>query len=549
MYQVVIKNGSKKTVINSISTHIEAPRLLSGNIKKSINSIDNFTFTILPNNAGYDEINPLTTLVEVLNTKTNEVEFEGRVLNAKVSMDSKGLFSKNIVCESELAYLMDSVQEYGEYKNITVKNFLNTIINKHNEQVPNDKRFTLGEVTVEDSNTLYRYLGYSKTLDTIKNKLIDKLGGELQIRKVNNVRYLDYLTSIGEVKSTQIRIAKNLKSLDEEKDPSQIITRLIPLGATIEKEISEKEEGRTGEESEKLTISSVNNGKNYIDDLKAQETYGVIVGTVDFNDVTKADTLLKKGQKYLEQNNKVVGKYSLSVLDLSVIGLDLHSFKVGNQYKLINPIMNINEYLRVIDKDIDIYNPQNSKLTVGQKFYDIKSLQVNTGKRIISLNNSVTNNKTKLDVHEKNILEAKNNIKTINSFVNEVTSSYFIDEAIIYPNNKTRFHIEIDKANYIIKVKYDLTYKPYILSKTNGRILNATNLTEDKELTYKTTSTRIANIHSLYVNKSTYEFMLKHFSEVLTYEECKNYIYVCTFNETFFSGCSGASETVSITII
>ena len=55
MYQVTIKNGSETTVINAVSTHIDAPRLLDGNIKQGINVINNFTFTILPNNKGYEK--------------------------------------------------------------------------------------------------------------------------------------------------------------------------------------------------------------------------------------------------------------------------------------------------------------------------------------------------------------------------------------------------------------------------------------------------------------------------------------------------------------
>ena len=336
MYQVTIKNENEEVIINSISTDIESPRLISGSINHGINTIDNFTFKIATNNIGYNKLNALTTLVEVLNIKNNNLEFKGRVLLPVESMDSNGIFLKNVTCESELGYLMDSSTVYGDYHNISVRDFLKVIIDNHNSQVDEEKKFEIGNVTVVDNNdSLYRYLGYVKTFEAIKDKLIDRLGGELQIRYENGIRYLDYLESIGEVKSTEIRLAKNLQSIELEKDPTSIISRLLPLGNKLE------------DSEERLTIESVNNGNKYIDDIEAIEEFGVIVDSVTWDDVTQVSNLLKKGQEYLKENNRIKKKYKVTALDLSTIGLDFDSFEVGNSYPVINPLMNINENLKV----------------------------------------------------------------------------------------------------------------------------------------------------------------------------------------------------------
>ena len=365
MYQVTIKNENEEVIINSISTDIESPRLLSGSINHGINTIDNFTFKIATNNIGYNKLNALTTLVEVLNIKNNNLEFKGRVLLPVESMDSNGMFLKNVTCESELSYLMDSSTVYGEYHNISVRDFLKVIMDNHNSQVSEDKRFEVGNVTVEDNNdSLYRYLSYVKTFEAIKDKLIDRLGGELQIRYENGIRYLDYLTTIGEVKTTEIRLAKNLQSIELEKDPTSIISRLLPLGNKLE------------DSEERLTIKSVNNGIKYIDDIEAIEEFGVIVDSVTWDNVTDSSNLLRKGQEYLKENNRIKKKYKVTALDLSTIGLDFDNFEVGNSYPVINPLMSINENLRVIEKTIDIYNTQSSSLSIGDKFEDIKTYQL-----------------------------------------------------------------------------------------------------------------------------------------------------------------------------
>ena len=436
MYQVTIKNENEEIIINALSTDIKAPRLLSGSIKYGINTIDNFTFNITPNTTGYNKLNALTTLVEVLNIKSNTLEFKGRVLLPVESMGSNGMFIKSVTCESELGYLMDSSTVYGEYHNISVRDFLKVIIDNHNSQVTEDKQFQVGDVTVIDNNdSLYRYLGYTKTLEAIKDKLINRLGGELQIRYENGVRYLDYLASIGEIKFTEIRLAKNLQAIEQEKDPTAIISRLLPLGSKLE------------DSEERLTIESVNEGSKYIDDIEAIEEFGVIVDCINWDDVTVPSNLLRKGKEYLKENNRIKKKYKLTTLDLSTIGLDIDSFEVGNTYRVINPLMNIDEDLRVIEKTLDINSPQSSSLSIGDKFEDIKNYQLDniaTAKEVKSVKETVQTTVSALNsvsVELNNTVEilntANENIGNLNEVVKaNVDATNAIANTLVSINNK-----------------------------------------------------------------------------------------------------------------
>ena len=217
MYLVTIINDNVETVINEISTNTN--NRVSGTIKQGINTINSFTFTIYPNNEGYNLISPLSTLVKVLNTKTNKYEFIGRVFSPTHSMSSNGLVSKSYICESELAYLLDTYQSYEEIHNDTVRGYLERLIRVHNANTDSNKQFTVGNVNVIDNNdSLYRYVAYETTKKNIDDDLINKLGGELQIRYENDIRYLDYLTEIGKVCSTEIRLAKNLQDIEQNID-------------------------------------------------------------------------------------------------------------------------------------------------------------------------------------------------------------------------------------------------------------------------------------------------------------------------------------------
>ena len=400
MYLVKINNNGVETIINSISPSNSAPRI-TGTIKLGINTIDSFTFTIYPNNPGYNKIYPLATLIEVINTITNKIVFKGRVLVPTDSMENSGLFYRSYICESELGYLNDSQQRYGEYHNISPKDYLKKIIDTHNKEVDKSKQFKLGNVTVKDNNdSLYRYMDYDTSFKNIESDLISSLGGELQIRYEGNERYIDYLTEIGEVSETKIKLSRNMQSIKAEKDATAIITRLIPLGSKLENS------------DERLTISDVNNGADYIDDEEGIKEFGIIEGTETWDNVTDANTLLKKGKVFLSANNKITKKYSITALDLSLIGLDIDSIEVGNYYQVENTLLGINDLLRVVEKSISIESPESSTIDVGEKQDDIKTYHINA--------NKAQNNINKI---EKELKSVSTTLLTVNETVNNVTAT------------------------------------------------------------------------------------------------------------------------------
>ena len=401
MYEVKIINNKEETIINSVGASQYVPRI-TGSCKFGINTIDSFTFTIFPNNDGYNLIYPLKTLVEVKNLNTNNVEFEGRVLLQTPKMDSNGIIYKTVVCESYLGYLNDSVQSYETISGVSAEELFKKIINNHNSQVENSKKFIIGEIKIgtSSSDNEDRYLNYEKTFDSINKNLIERFGGELRVRKAGDNIYIDYIKEIGEKKNTVIALANNLIAIEQEKDPSEIITRLIPVGAKLENS------------DERLTITSINGGINYVEDEEAIKEFGVIVDTVNFDDITEAIELLNKAKSYLKENNKIKKKYKIDALDLSKIDLNFDSFEVGNTYRVINPLMNIDEELRIIEKTLDINSPQNSSLTFGDKFEDIKDYQLGITKATKDLNTL-----------RYNVTAATENVLTINRDLQKTVDS------------------------------------------------------------------------------------------------------------------------------
>ena len=211
MYRVTVRQGwdGEETTIHS--ENMSSVKLLSAKIAKDVDSIDSFAFNISPKSPQYNAFKYRTTFVKVTNTKLNKVLFEGRVLPTTDSMDSSGIFDKSVTCEGLTAFLHDSIQDYYALSNNDLRAFLSHMIDVHNRQVDSYKRVKLGQVTVTSpSDNVYKSIDDSKTTyDTIKEKLIDKYGGEIRLRHEPDGLYLDYMPEIATLSGQNIRLASN----------------------------------------------------------------------------------------------------------------------------------------------------------------------------------------------------------------------------------------------------------------------------------------------------------------------------------------------------
>lgn len=352
MHTVTIKNGVEKTTIHSDNLD----RISGGKIVKAVNAVDSFTFTIYPDNAGYNKLKPLTTSVTVTDDSTGKDIFIGRVLKCPDSMDEQGLICKSVTCEGRLGWLYDSVQPYAEYKVVGIRTVLASFISKHNTQVGDDKHISVGQVTVTGENNYTYSVNWVSTMDAISEQLVGKFGGEIQLRDQGGKVYIDYLEHIGHGTDTKIELAVNLKTISREVDETSVITRLYPLGAKLTD--SEK----------RLTIGSVNGGKDYIEDSALVAKYGVISGTQTWDDVTQASVLKTKATAYLKSANKAKKQYKITAVDLSTIDMNFEQFELGCWYRVVNPLMGIDEDLRIIGITINLDSPEQSELTFGDKF-------------------------------------------------------------------------------------------------------------------------------------------------------------------------------------
>lgn len=370
MYTISIINRNNTEIIHENDPD-SIRRLRSGKWADEVNCVPSFDFSMLAVHPCYAELHDRKTIVSVFNMITNDVDFEGPLIMSGEDVNASGKAYKSCICEGYLGYLCDSIQPYHHYENKTITEFLTAILDYHNSVTPPEKHITLGSCDFSGDNTNSKTTAYRNTLEEIKINLIERVGGELRIRKVNDSLVLDFLHQYGTKQDTVIELAKNIYSLNVSTDSSNIITRLIPLGAQL-----------SDESAERLTIADVNSGCIYIDDNAAIEKYGIIMGTQIFDDITLPENLIQRGRESLANNNRIRKAYAAQVLDLSLIDSSEDGIKVGNTYRFRHSVLGLDEDLRLMKVSVDIFKPYRPEVEIGDKAERITDITTRTARLI-----------------------------------------------------------------------------------------------------------------------------------------------------------------------
>lgn len=320
------------------------------------------TLKVPPLNPLYREIHNRKSMVSVYRGNTE-------IFYGEVRTREKDRFKNQPVkATGALSFLADSILPQQEWHDISPRDLLDAWLQLHNNQVEDRKKIYTGVVTIHDSNdSLYRITDRENTLEAIRDKLVDRLGGYLRLRHENDKLYLDWLTiqEYGKYCEQPIQFGENLMNYSETMTADDVITALIPLGAAIEQETDEN--ASEFERLEKnVDITSVNDGKDYIYSKEAVENFGWVWRTEKWDDVSVPANLLKKATEFLTSNQYESLVISLTAVDLSLFGQDYDSFDIGDRV-LCNAIpYGMKKVLPVMEMKIPLQQPDQAQLTLGE---------------------------------------------------------------------------------------------------------------------------------------------------------------------------------------
>lgn len=339
--------------------------------------------TLPPINVGYNVIKRMIT--DIIVKCEGEELWRGRVLTDDYDFWNR----RKMVVEGELAYLNDSIQPPARYlsETTTIETFITSLITIHNQQVPTNRQFEIGMITVhdgdqlEDDDHIYRFTNYETTLECFNDKLVNSLGGHLRVQHRkdsggNDHRYIDYISddSIG-ANPQIIRFGVNLMDFVKSFDMSELATALVPRGARLEEEeieglepyltvkgLGDKYEENPDTHEQELWHES---GSLFVKNPSAISTYGQITAVVDWDNVEIADNLYEKAKKYLkdEQYDKMV--LEIKAVDLHYAASSNARIKMLDKLRCISEPHGMDHTFPITQMEIRLDKPDDSIFTLG----------------------------------------------------------------------------------------------------------------------------------------------------------------------------------------
>lgn len=431
-------------------------------LSEEVNRVAEFTFNIYPDHPHFNKLEVLVPNIIV--KKDGNTIFKGRIISEKMNMDN----SKQVTCESELAFLFDSIQRPFDFQG-TPEALFTQLITTHNNQVEPYKEFKIGKLTganLDNNNYINRSNeNYVNTFDMITDKVLNTIGGYIQIRYEEDGTYIDWLDDFTNeesqlVSSQEIEFGENLINIIAENDATETYTVVIPLGAEIEE--TDEESGETIKK--RLTIEEVNEGLDYLVNETAVAKYGWIVAPISettWNDITVANNLKTKAQEFLNtQGVMLKSTLELNALDLNVVDKNIDEFKMGEYIKVKSTPHNLSKTYLLTKKTTPLDNPENMEVTLGETKNTLTGIQIGSGKDTINKVETILGdyvlNKDITTIVDQQIQESSIIQQLPNQIMAQVSENYTtIEQTQIILDTIDLFNVDLSQYNITIPVASD----------------------------------------------------------------------------------------------
>lgn len=346
-------------------SRLDSHSLLDLSYTAGLNKAGTAKFTLPPGHPMYDGLVSYRTPLEIYRDKA--LVFRGRVLYPQDDFKKDRTFT----CEGERGFFHDAVMRPYLYQDSPAAVFAH-VVELYNAQVEDFKQFALGEVTIQDENNYIRVESTKaeQVSDTI-NKLVERCGGYIVFTtNTEGKRTVNWYADLGYRSSQTIEFGSNLTDFSRSDASPELATVIIPYGAQLETEGAEDGTGA------RVTIESVNDGLDFIQDYDAVALRGVIAKAVYWDDVTQPANLLAKAQAYLAKSRNIITSLKLSAVDLSDLDKSIDTFQVGDLIRVRSVPHSVDEDFLLTERTVDLLNPARGTVTLGKASASLTGMDV-----------------------------------------------------------------------------------------------------------------------------------------------------------------------------
>ena len=330
-------------------SRLEDYALLTLTVTAGLNKGGTATITMPPHHPAYNSFTSYRTVVTVY--RDGLLLFRGRALYPADDFYNR----RTITCEGERCFLRDGVIRPYVYQDGPAAIFAD-VIALYNAQVEEFKRFVVGTVTVTDPNNYIRLESESaEQFSDIIDKLVDRCGGYIVFTtNTDGDRVINWYEELTYRSNQVIEFGENLLDFARSSANNDLATVIVPYGAKDE---------TTGE---RVDITSVNDGLDFIQDYDAVALRSVIARPVYWDDITEPANLLTKAQQYLATSKLMITSLELSAVDLSDMDKSIDTFQIGDYVQVRSLPHGVDEPFQLTERTYDLLNPAKGKVTLGK---------------------------------------------------------------------------------------------------------------------------------------------------------------------------------------
>ena len=324
-------------------------KLLGLTVTTALDKAGAASLVMPPGHPAYNSFTSYRTVVEILRDGVRL--FRGRALYPSDDFYNR----RTIVCEGELNFFRDGVARAYTYQDSPAAIF-SQVVDLYNAQVEAFKQFKPGTVTVTDPNNYIRLeAAKAEQFSDVLNKLRERCGGYYVFTTdEQGDRVINWYAELGYRSAQVIEFGENLLDFARTGANTDLVNVVVPYGA--------KDEETGGP----ITIESVNDGLDFIQDYDAVALRGVVARAVYWDDVTEPANLLKKAQQYLNDSRNAITTLTLTALDLSKLDKNIDSYQVGDNIQVRSKPHKVDELFQLTERTEDLLNPANDKITLGK---------------------------------------------------------------------------------------------------------------------------------------------------------------------------------------
>ena len=345
-------------------SRIKATALLGLKAQLGLNKGGAATIILPPEHPAYNDFTSYRSIVTIY--RDGVLRFRGRALYPTDDF----LLQRTITCEGERCFLRDGIHRPYNY-NDTPANILRQVIGLYNAQVESFKHFVVGTIEGISTDAIILESEEAETFAATVDKLVELCGGYIVFTSNSSgQRVINWYANIGYANQQTIEFGSNLMDFSRTTANSELATVIIPYGAKDES---------TGA---RLTISSVNEGLDFIQDTEAVALRGVIAKAVYWDEILTPEALLIRAQQYLNTSKNLIASLELTAIDLSLLDKNIDSFRVGDMINVRSkPHGVVDELYQLTEQDIDFLHPQNDRVVLGKTISSLTGADVASARK------------------------------------------------------------------------------------------------------------------------------------------------------------------------